>query len=197
MTHRFLLDYSSWSTGLAPNNSFKPTPHRGVNSALYATLHAVAAPLRGGLTQALGRMSHNPYSPPKSNMSPSRVTPRTPRLWVKLTMTLGGLVFGIAASFVVANIFVALTYSCDAGPCDAGSYVGAGLAIILPPFLVSYLQLWATGLPCVMVGGVRPNNSFKPTPCRGVGHVLYATLAHVRRPATGRLNSGVRRQKSV
>jgi hypothetical protein len=36
-----------------------------------------------------------------------------------------------------------------------------------------------------------PNNSFKPTPCRGVGHVLYATLAHVRRPATGRLNSGV------
>jgi hypothetical protein len=42
-----------------------------------------------------------------------------------------------------------------------------------------------------------PNNSFKPTPCRGVGHVLYATLARVRRPATGRLNSGVRRQKSV
>ena len=41
-----------------------------------------------------------------------------------------------------------------------------------------------------------PNKSFKPTPCRGVGHVLYATLAHVRRPATGRLNSGVRRQKA-
>ena len=36
-----------------------------------------------------------------------------------------------------------------------------------------------------------PNNSFKPTPCRGVGRVLYATLAHGRRPATGRLNSGV------
>ena len=42
-----------------------------------------------------------------------------------------------------------------------------------------------------------PNNSFKPTPCRGVGHVLYATLAHVRRPATRRLNSGVRRQKNI
>ncbi len=41
-------------------------------------------------------------------------------------------------------------------------------------------------------GSVPPNKSFKPTPCRGVGHVLYATLAHVRRPATGRLNSGVR-----
>ena len=39
-----------------------------------------------------------------------------------------------------------------------------------------------------------PNNSFKPTPCRGVGHVLYATLAHVRRPATGRLNSSVSSQ---
>ena len=39
---------------LRPNNSFKPTPHRGVNSVLYATLHAVAAPLRVGLTQALG-----------------------------------------------------------------------------------------------------------------------------------------------
>ena len=42
-----------------------------------------------------------------------------------------------------------------------------------------------------------PNKSFKPTPCRGVGHVLYATLARVRCPATGRLNSGVRRQKNI
>ena len=37
-----------------PNNSFKPTPHRGVNSVLCATLHAVATPTRAGLTQALG-----------------------------------------------------------------------------------------------------------------------------------------------
>ena len=42
-----------------------------------------------------------------------------------------------------------------------------------------------------------PNNSFKPSPCRGVGRVLYATLARTRRPATGRLNSGVRRQKNI
>ena len=40
--------------GWSHNSSFKPTPHRGVNSVLYATLHAVATPLRGGLTQALG-----------------------------------------------------------------------------------------------------------------------------------------------
>ena len=38
---------------MRPNNSFKPTPHRGVNSVLCATLHAVATPLRGGLTLAL------------------------------------------------------------------------------------------------------------------------------------------------
>ena len=37
-----------------PNKSFKPTPHRGVNSVLCATLHAVATPPWGGLTPALG-----------------------------------------------------------------------------------------------------------------------------------------------
>jgi hypothetical protein len=42
-----------------------------------------------------------------------------------------------------------------------------------------------------------PNNSFKPTPCRGGGRVQCATLAHVRRPATGRLNSGVRRRRNI
>ena len=39
---------------LSPNKSFKPTPHRGVNSVLCATLHAVATPPWGGLTPALG-----------------------------------------------------------------------------------------------------------------------------------------------
>ena len=57
----FSLRLSASASGLGahrhptpPNNSFKPTPHRGVNSVLCATLHAVATPLRGGLTQALG-----------------------------------------------------------------------------------------------------------------------------------------------
>ena len=40
-----------------------------------------------------------------------------------------------------------------------------------------------------------PNNSFKPTPCRGIGYALYATLARIRRPDTGRLNSGVSHAK--
>jgi len=39
------------------NKWFKPTPHRGVNSVLCATLHAVATPPQGGLTQALGLAS--------------------------------------------------------------------------------------------------------------------------------------------
>lgn len=39
------------------------------------------------------------------------------------------------------------------------------------------------------------SNSIKSTPCRGVGHVLCATLARVRRPAAGRLVSCVRLQE--
>ena len=49
-----VLGFRSCQHPPPPNNSFKPTPHRGVNSVLCATLHAVATPLRGGLTQALG-----------------------------------------------------------------------------------------------------------------------------------------------
>jgi hypothetical protein len=48
------------SSVMTPNNSFKPTPHRGVNSVLYATLHAVATPPWGGLTPALGLMTKTP-----------------------------------------------------------------------------------------------------------------------------------------
>jgi hypothetical protein len=40
--------------GLGPNNSFKPTPHRGVGHAYALRLHMSAAPPRVGLTQALG-----------------------------------------------------------------------------------------------------------------------------------------------
>jgi hypothetical protein len=39
-----------------PNNSFKPTPHRGVGHVPALRLHASAAPPRVGLTQALGPM---------------------------------------------------------------------------------------------------------------------------------------------
>jgi hypothetical protein len=44
---------------------------------------------------------------------------------------------------------------------------------------------------------VSANNSFKPTPHRGICHVLYATLARVRHPAAGRLNSGVKAKQNA
>ena len=52
------------------NNSFKPTPHRGVNSVLCATLHAVATPLRGGLTQALAPTQPSVYTSAMSQPRP-------------------------------------------------------------------------------------------------------------------------------
>jgi hypothetical protein len=39
---------------VTPNNSFKPTPHRGGSHVHTLRQHVSAAPLRGGLTQALG-----------------------------------------------------------------------------------------------------------------------------------------------
>ena len=41
------------------NNSFKPTPHRGVGHVPTLREHASATPLRGGLTQALGGKKHS------------------------------------------------------------------------------------------------------------------------------------------
>ena len=64
----------------APNNSFKPTPHRGVNSVLYATLHAVATPPWGGLTQALGLMNRH-YK--KSKPISETIFPSASNTWVK------------------------------------------------------------------------------------------------------------------
>ena len=37
-----------------PNNSFKPTPHRGANHMAGTACHVLHAPLWRGLTQALG-----------------------------------------------------------------------------------------------------------------------------------------------
>jgi hypothetical protein len=67
----------SFSRGsFPPNKSFKPTPHRGVNSVLCATLHAVDAPLRGGLTLALGGR-YVRFPPPLClSVQPSRSFPR-------------------------------------------------------------------------------------------------------------------------
>jgi putative addiction module component (TIGR02574 family) len=66
-----LLVCSSASLGsVPPNKSFKPTPHRGVNSVLCATLHAVATPLRGGLTPALAPTQPSVYTSAMSQPRP-------------------------------------------------------------------------------------------------------------------------------
>ena len=54
-----------------PNKSFKPTPHRGVNSVLYATLHAVATPPWGGLTPALELMDTSELAQQKQELEPT------------------------------------------------------------------------------------------------------------------------------
>ena len=45
---------------------------------------------------------------------------------------------GVVCSFIFAMFYVAATYKCTPGPlepCDAGAYVGFGLALLLSPFL--------------------------------------------------------------
>src|SRR5690606_40550771 len=41
---------------VAPNNAFKPTPHRVANHMAGIACHVLHAPLRRGLTWVLGRM---------------------------------------------------------------------------------------------------------------------------------------------
>ena len=62
----FPLRFSASASGLGshrhpppPNNSFKPTPCRGVGHVLTLRLHTSAAPPRVGLTQALGGRKHS------------------------------------------------------------------------------------------------------------------------------------------
>ena len=73
----------------APNKSFKPTPHRGGNNVLCATLHAVATPPWGGLTPALACMN-----------SPSQPIPTTVKL-LALLMTL--VVSGIGVMAIATH----------------------------------------------------------------------------------------------
>jgi hypothetical protein len=79
----------------------------------------------------------NPYSAPNSKTSASPVKARS-RLLVKLAGALAGLLFGVVASPFLAGAYVSATYSCQPGPgepCDAGAYVGIGLALLLAPLL--------------------------------------------------------------
>ena len=169
-------------------------PHVVASAACFALrLHASAAPPRGGLTQALGGRKAFDCFACQCSLSLLRLA----------------LLFGRvpAALLLRSSPCGALTHRMRCvGRLRKRCLVSVSPLLIMLSFLTGpaeSLRVRARAFPLRFsanapgLGSHRhpppPNNSFKPTPCRGVGHVLYATLAHVRRPATGRLNSGVRR----
>jgi hypothetical protein len=182
--------------GLLPNNSFKPTPHRGVNSALCATLRAVATPPRGGLTQALGGKNHSAVALSAlqhigfgQHCSSDGSWPRC--LFGQVCCTRSQFACVALAGFGNGDWCGQLFhYRC-------GRFGDGRLKVRRARSGLPASAFGKSAKASRSPGSFAPNKSFKPTPCRGSGHVLYATLAHVRRPATGRLNSGVRRQKSI
>ena len=160
-------------------------------------LHASAAPPRGGLTQALG-----------GRKAFCNCVARNRDSLASVGTALRSVSDGVVSS--VKSVWRAHTSHALCWPASETM-----ISTISVPRLTRSLRLHPAEIYRVRVrafplrfsasaqglGAHRhpppPNNSFKPTPCRGVGRVLYATLARTRRPATGRLNSGVRRQKSV
>ena len=155
-------------------------------------LHASAAPPRGGLTQALGgRTAFDCFAFQCS-------LPRLRLAWL----------FGLfpAALLLRSSLSGALTHlMLCVGRLRKRCLVSVSVPLLMLSFLTgpaesSRVRVRASPLrysaSAQGLGSHRhpppPNNSFKPTPRRGVGHVLCATLARVRRPVAGRLNSGVR-----
>ena len=167
---------------------------RVVASAMCFTLrsHMSAAPPQGGLTQALGGRNAFVCLAFQCSLSQLRLTllfGTLPAALLLQSSPSGALthcvrcVDRLRERFLVAVSEPLLTLSLLTGSAESfrvralafplrlsASTPGSGFNQRPPP----------------------PNNSFKPTPCRGVGYVLYATLARIRRPVTGRLNSGVR-----
>ena len=210
-----------------PNNSFKPTPHRGVNSVLCATLHAVATPLRGGLTQALGgtetmQQLKDFFDTATAFCKWAESLPVAPNddvdTAIRMLSKLLALVHDLPEIFdeedapgltheewlVVYKRFGALPFNYYASysqPHDTSDpSPGIGVARVLQhslgpacgerPICSSVLAVVASCRCRLTIRSSRPHVVASAT-------CFCATLARVRRPATGRLNSGVRRQKSV
>jgi hypothetical protein len=160
-------------------------------------LHVSAAPPRVGLTQALGGRKTFDYFACQCSLSRHRLK----------------LLFGqvVGTLLLRSSPSGALTHPMRcAGRLRKRCLVSVSASLLTLSFLKGLaessrvrvrafpLRLSASAPRCDLHRHPPPpNNSFKPTPCRGVSHVLSATLAHVRRPATGRLNSSVRRQKTL
>ena len=127
---------------MRPNNSFKPTPHHGVNSVLCATLHAVATPLRGGLTQALGAMgkipeAENPYSAPLASV---RSSSEAKQAW---PLAIRFLLWGLLAP-VLGTVALLLI-----SPSPASLTVYLLLFLFIPPFLILRPEFRAGGFGAV------------------------------------------------
>ena len=160
-------------------------------------LHMSAAPPQGGLTQALGgKKAFYDYVAGKSDFLASvsaalrpgcrYVASSVKSVW--RAHTLHALRRPASETVVGAVCGLRLTQSLRLHPAESSQVRVQAFSL---RFSASPLGLGAHRRP------PPPNNSFKPTPCRGVSRVLCATLARVRHPATGRLNSGVRRQKNI
>jgi hypothetical protein len=178
---------------MRPNNSFKPTPCRGIGHVLYATLAHVRRPATGRLNSGVRRQksflqiccSQAYFTGFGRQCSSDRLSARCRFVQVCRARSIFTCAFRLLAS---KTMFVCCSF-CSAGPAPSETAGGkfAGRAHALPLRLSASVPEASTPS-----ASHPPNNSFKPTPRRGIGHVLCATLARVRRPATGRLNSGVR-----
>ena len=176
----FPLRLSASASGLGshrhpppPNNSFKPTPCRGVGHVLFALrLHVSAAPPRVGLTQALGgRKAFDCFA---RQCSFSRL---------RLALLFGKVV---DALLLRSSPSGALTLRMRAvGRLRKRCLVAVSVLRLtrllrLHPAESSQVRVRASPLRLSASAPGSdfnrrpppPNNSFKPTPCRGVGHVL-------------------------
>ena len=175
-----------------PNKSFKPTPCRGGSHVLCATLARVRRPATGRLNSGVRR---------QKAFGSCIASTATYRLR-------SALLFGlfVGTSLLRSSSSGALTIrmrrvawlrkqrsSSASFPHLAGGFGHGRLIVCGARSIIRSSVFGQLVRSSASPASGPPNKSFKPTPCRGVGHVLYATLAHVRRPATGRLNSGVRR----
>ena len=175
-----------------PNNSFKPTPCRGVSRVLCATLAHVRRPATGRLNSSVRRQqSILQFCFPMLTFPASVGTTLRPcsRHFSSSVNPSGALIYRVrCVGRLRKRCLVSVSAPLLTLSLLTGSAESSRVRVLAFPLRLSASTPGS--------GSHRhpppPNNSFKPTPCRGVGHVLYATLAHVRRPATGRLNSGVR-----
>ena len=168
-------------------------PHVVASATCYALrLHASAAPPQGGLTQALGGRKK------LCNCVARKLD------FLASVVLLFGQVVGRLLLRPSSSGALTLRVRC-VGRLRKRCLVSVSVPLLILSFLTDPAESYrvrARASPLRFSASASgaysrrhpppPNNSFKPTPCRGIGHVLCATLARVRRPATGRLNSSVR-----